>query len=90
MKADKAKVTSLLKIAKGQIDGIIKMVDDDKYCIDISNQIMASEAILKKVNRQIISAHMESCIKEAFESGNDRDIQQKIDEILNIIDKLSN
>ena len=48
MMADKKQVTRLLKTARGQIDGILKMVEEDRYCIDISHQIMASEAILKR------------------------------------------
>ena len=51
MQADKAKISRLLKTARGQIDGILKMVEDDRYCIDISNQVMATEAILRKTNR---------------------------------------
>lgn len=45
MMADKQKVSRLLKTARGQIDGILKMIDEDRYCIDISNQIMASQSI---------------------------------------------
>ena len=45
MMADKKQITRLLKTARGQIDGILKMVEEDRYCIDISHQIMASEDI---------------------------------------------
>ena len=51
MQADKQKVTRLLKTARGQMDGILKMVEEDRYCIDISQQLMATEAILNKVNK---------------------------------------
>ena len=44
MKADRAKVEKLLKTAKGQLDGILRMVEEDRYCIDISNQILAAQA----------------------------------------------
>ena len=44
MKADKNTVSQLLKTARGQIDGILKMVEDDRYCIDIVQQVMAAEA----------------------------------------------
>ena len=54
MRADKAKVSRLLKTARGQIDGILKMIEEDRYCIDISNQVLAAEAMLKKANREII------------------------------------
>ena len=46
MKADAARTLQLLKTARGQIDGVIRMVEDDRYCIDISNQIQATSAIL--------------------------------------------
>ena len=61
MMADKKQVTRLLKTARGQIDGILKMVEEDRYCIDISHQIMASEAILKRANKEVLKAHMTHC-----------------------------
>jgi len=86
MQADKATVTRLLKTARGQIDGILKMVEEDRYCMDISNQVMAAEAMLRKTNREIIKAHMKGCIKEALENGDD---DKKIDEFLEILDKIA-
>lgn len=86
MKANKQNVIRLLKTARGQIDGIIKMVEDDRYCIDISNQLLATESILRKTNKEIMHAHMSHCVKEAFESGNP---DQKIQEILNLLDKIA-
>ena len=86
MRADKQKVGRLLKIARGQIDGILKMIEDDRYCIDISNQILATESILKRANREIIRAHMQGCVKEAIEQGGGDD---KIEEILATVDKMT-
>ena len=86
MKADKEKVTRLLKTARGQIDGILKMIDEDRYCIDISTQVMATEAIMKKANREILKAHMLSCVKEAFKEGKE---EEKLNEILELVEKLS-
>lgn len=86
MRADKDKVSRLLKTARGQIDGLLKMVEDDRYCIDISNQILATQAILKKVNNEVIQAHLGACVKEAFNEGKE---DEKIDEIMNLLDKLS-
>ena len=60
MKADKAKVNRLLKTARGQIDGILKMVEEDRYCIDISNQLLATKSIINKVNSEILIEGM-SC-----------------------------
>ncbi len=86
MKADKEKVGRLLRTARGQIDGILKMIEDDRYCIDISNQIIATEALLHKANREVLHAHIDMCVKEAIESGETED---KLAEIRSIVDKLT-
>ena len=80
------KVMRLLKTARGQIDGLIKMVEDGRYCIDISNQLMATQAILRNINREVLHNHLGCCVKEAFEQG---DSQKKLQEIMEVIDKLS-
>lgn len=85
MKADKATTTRLLKTARGQIDGILKMIEDDRYCVDIANQVLATESILHKVSRDVLRAHMQSCVKEAILAGN---ADEKIDEILTLVDKI--
>ena len=61
MKADHQKVTRQIKIARGQLDGILKMIKEDRYCVDISNQILATLAVLKKANQKILQAHIRSC-----------------------------
>lgn len=88
MKADKEKITRLLKTARGQLDGLLKMVEDDRYCIDISNQLMATQAILRSANREIIHSHLNCCVREAFEHGED-EADEKIAEIIAVMDKLS-
>ncbi|MGI6299431.1 MAG: metal-sensing transcriptional repressor [Saccharofermentanales bacterium] len=88
MKADNKQITRLLKTARGQLDGILKMVEDDRYCIDISNQLLATQAILKKVNRSIIHSHIEHCVMEAYESGDPDNQREKLTEIDNILEKL--
>lgn len=85
MKADKKNITRLLKTARGQLDGILNMVEDDRYCIDISNQLLATQAILNKINKEILHAHMEHCVKESMGTG---DSSHKIDEIMMLIDKM--
>ena len=86
MKADHAQVTRLLKTARGQLDGILKMVEEDRYCLDVSNQLMATQSILKKANRMVLRAHMDSCVREAIESG---DPDEKLDELAALLDKLA-
>ena len=85
MKADKTKVTRLLKTARGQLDGILKMIEDDRYCLDISHQLMATEAIIKKANKEILGAHMKHCVHDALEQ---EDASYKIDEMIKVLDQL--
>ena len=65
MMADQKQILRLLKTARGQLDGIIDMVEENRYCIDISTQVIAAEALLKRVNREILTAHLEHCVKDA-------------------------
>lgn len=88
MHADKAAVTRLLKTARGQIDGILKMVEQDKYCIDVVNQILASDAILRKAVKLVMQGHLEGCVKNAFKAGQDEQ-NAKIQEVIHVFDKLS-
>ena len=85
MKADKAKIEKLLKTARGQLDGILRMLDQDRYSIDVSNQIMATQAILTKVNREILIAHMNSCIMNETDESNRT---ERIDELTHVLEKL--
>ena len=86
MKADRAQVTRLLKTARGQLDGILKMVEEDRYCLEISTQLMAAQSILKKANRLVLAAHMDSCVREAVESG---DPGEKLEELVLLLEKLA-
>ncbi len=89
MKADKKSTLRRLKIIRGQIDGIINMVEEDRYCIDISTQLLASIAGLKAVNNEVLKAHMKSCVKDSFDSEDHEMADEKIDEVIKILDKLS-
>lgn len=83
---DKSKVINLLKTAYGQIDGIIKMVEEDRYCVDVSNQILSVQALLKKTNLKIIDQHIKHCVKQAFSEGEVAG-NKKVDEIIKLLDK---
>ncbi len=89
MKADKQKIERLLKTARGQIDGVLKMIDEDQYCIDIANQILAAEAVLKKANREVLKAHLEGCVTEVLENGDEQARAKKVDEFVTVIEKIS-
>lgn len=85
MNKEKENAVTSLKTAKGQIEGIIKMLEDDRYCVDISNQIIAAQSLLKKANILILRQHIHHCVKEAIKEENG---DVKIDEIINILEKI--
>lgn len=85
MRADKQKITRLLKTARGQMDGILKMVEEDRYCIDISHQLMATEAILNKVNKEILTAHLKGCVCQA---ETEQEKEEKIDELVSMLGRI--
>lgn len=89
MHADKAKTIRKLKTVGGQIDGLIKMVEEDRYCIDISNQLMASISILKNINKEVLSAHLSHCVYQALENNDPEDAKVKLSEIEDIVNKLN-
>ena len=89
MVADHTAVIRLLKTARGQIDGILKMVDEDRYCIDISNQLMAVVSALKGINRDVLSAHLNHCVTTSLESQDEAQISEKMEEIKQVINTLS-
>ena len=81
---ERAQALNLLKTSQGQIGGIIKMVEEERYCVDVSKQILAVQALLKKVNMTIISQHIKHCVKQAFTEGHG---DEKVDEIVELLDR---
>ncbi len=90
MKADHKSVLRRLKIARGQVDGIIKMVEEDRYCVDISTQLLAVVSALKAINKDVLAAHLHHCVLDSLNAKDEKDSQTKVEEIANIINKLSN
>lgn len=85
MNNEKKRAEQYLKTAKGQIEGIIRMIEDGRYCIDVSNQIIAAQALLKKANSEILKQHLNHCVREAFLQNKG---EEKVDEVINVLDKL--
>lgn len=85
MNSERKKALQALKTARGQIDGIIKMIEDERYCMDISNQIIASQSLLKRANLLILKKHLNHCVKEACINNHG---DEKINEIINILEKV--
>jgi len=60
------------------------MIEEDRYCVEISKQILSVQALLKKANLKVIDQHIKHCVKEAFEQGNG---DEKVNEIIELLDK---
>ena len=88
MMADHKSVTRMLKTARGQIDGILRMVED-RYCVDISTQLMATQALIARINADVLKAHIEGCVASAIESGDEELKAAKLAEIERVVDKLA-
>lgn len=86
MTEERKKALKNLKTVRGQIDGIIKMIEEGRYCVDVSNQIMASYSLLKTANLNILEGHLNHCVTESF--NNKEDSEQKIDEIINLLKRM--
>jgi len=86
MNNERKKALLALKTAKGQIEATINMIEEGRYCVDVSNQIIATQALLKKANLLILKQHMYHCVKEAFEQNKGN---EKIDEIIDILSKIT-
>ena len=89
MRADSKTVLRQLKTARGQLEGIRKMVEENRYCIDISNQVLATRALLERTNRIILEGHIEGCILDAAATGSEEERKEKIFELSNMIKKMT-
>ncbi|BBE30864.1 hypothetical protein OSSY52_10050 [Tepiditoga spiralis] len=84
-----SKSLNVLKTAKGQIEASIRMIEDERYCIDISKQLLATIALLKKAHTQILKTHLETCVRDAAYSNNTSEIETKIKELEEVIEYIN-
>ena len=81
------KAGAALKRVEGQVRGVQKMVEEDRYCIDIVTQIAASRAALRRVEEEILRDHVAHCVDHAIASGNRDDQRKKIAELMDVISR---
>ena len=74
-----------LRRVEGQVRGVEKMVDEDRYCIDIVTQISAVRAALRRVEEEVLRDHVSHCVEHAITSGNKADQREKIAELMAVI-----
>lgn len=83
-------IEARLKRAAGQVAGVQRMVDEQRYCVDVLTQIAAARAALARVGKLLLDSHVRSCVRQAFERDDPADRDTKIDELLRLFDKNCN
>jgi DNA-binding FrmR family transcriptional regulator len=87
--ATKQAVLTRLRRIEGQVGGLIRMVDSDRYCVDVLTQINAVRAALHKVEEQILRDHVSHCVAGAFSAGDVMDQRQKVEELIETIGRMT-
>jgi DNA-binding FrmR family transcriptional regulator len=75
---------ALIRTARGQMDGILRMIEEDRYCIDVSKQVLSVVALLKKANLIVLRQHIDTCVKDAIRTDKG---EEKIEEIALVLEK---
>ena len=83
----RGKALGRLRRLEGQVQGIQRMVEEDKYCVDILLQLTAVQGAVEQVQRLLLGRHIESCVADAVRSGSTRDRQKKMDELLEVFSR---
>jgi CsoR family transcriptional regulator, copper-sensing transcriptional repressor len=84
-KDDEDELIARLKRIAGQVGGIRRMVEEERYCVDVVMQISAVRAALLKVGKLLLSSHLETCVSDAL-AKDGRERRQKIDELLRLFE----
>lgn len=84
----KASCQKRLNRIEGQVRGLAKMVDEDRYCIDIITQISAVRSALRRVEEEILKDHVAHCVEHAINSGDKADQRRKIAELMDVVGRV--
>jgi DNA-binding FrmR family transcriptional regulator len=87
--ATKQSVAARLKRIEGQVRGVLRMVEQDRYCVDVLTQVSAVRAALHKVEEQILRDHVSNCVAGAFVSGNPVEQRHKVEELVDTIGRMT-
>ena len=79
-------VLKRLRTVEGHLKGIIRMVEEDAYCIDVIRQVQAVEAALNKVSAQILEGHLNSCVITAVQGEDPAERQRVLKEVLEVFE----
>jgi DNA-binding FrmR family transcriptional regulator len=84
-KEAKGSVLKRLQRIEGQVRGIARMVEEDRYCIDIVTQVAAVRAALRRAEEEILSDHVGHCVEHAIKSGNKSEQRKKVAELMEVL-----
>jgi CsoR family transcriptional regulator, copper-sensing transcriptional repressor len=82
--AIKRKVLARLRRIAGQVEGVARMVEGDRSCVDVLLQIASAQAALGQAGKHVLRAHVETCVSDVMASGGRADRKQKIDELMDV------
>jgi DNA-binding FrmR family transcriptional regulator len=85
----KSEVAKRLRRIEGQVGGLLRMIEDDRYCVDVLTQINAVRAALHKVEEKILGDHVSHCVAAAFASGDVTDQRHKVEELITTIGRMT-
>ncbi|MCG8477894.1 MAG: metal-sensitive transcriptional regulator [Spirochaetales bacterium] len=83
----KLSITRRLRRIEGQVVGVQKMVDEERYCVDILNQTAAIVSAIRGVENLIMENHLDTCVSDAMRSGDADERRRKVSEVMGIIGK---
>jgi DNA-binding FrmR family transcriptional regulator len=83
----KASALRRLKRIEGQVRGLSRMVEEDRYCIDLVTQISAVRAALRRAEEEILRDHVAHCVEHAIESGSRAEQRRKVAELMDVISR---
>jgi CsoR family transcriptional regulator, copper-sensing transcriptional repressor len=84
---DKPKLLNRLKRVEGQVRGVARMVEDDRYCIDILTQLAAVRAALTRVESELLKGHLDHCIESAIVRGDTAEQRRKAGELIELLER---
>ena len=87
--ATKTNIRARLRRIEGQTKGIARMVEEDRYCIDVLLQLQAAQSAMTQVARIVFESHMHSCVRAALESDDADEAHEKVDEVLDMFARYS-
>ena len=88
-RANKEKLRNRLSRIEGQVRGIAKMIDEDRYCIDVLTQLRAVRSALTRVEGEMLNDHLNHCIESAIVSGDAAEQRQKASELIALLERSS-